>query len=514
VILENGVVRTMEPSLPVARALAIARDVVAGGVGTHETALPSPERVDLGGRCVLPGFNDAHVHFPTWAVARREVRLEGARSLEEAVARVAEVASSVPEGRWLRGFGWRSGEWSPPVEPTKEALDRVTGDTPTALMAKDYHSLWLNSAALAHANGNLQVPGGVVEVDERGEPTGVLREECAWHFRDAHAAPSDDESVEAMREGLRVAASRGVTSVHDKDGWRGALRFWQTLAGEGALTLRVWQSVPAAQVSELAALGVRSGFGDSLLRIGYLKAFMDGTLGSQTARMLDGSGVEITSREGLEDVVRLGAAAGLPVAVHAIGDLANREALDAFEATRGLWAPRGLRPRIEHAQLLAPEDVPRFARLGVAASVQFSHAPSDRDLADRFWAGKTDGAYAYRSLLESGAVLANGSDAPIEELDPWAGVCAGVLRTIDDRPAWHPEQTVTLEQALEATILAPAWLAGDERRRGKLVPGFLADLVVLDRDPFECAEPEELREVQVVATMLGGRWVHNPPPWG
>jgi predicted amidohydrolase YtcJ len=513
VILENGVVRTMEPSLPVARALAIAGEVVAGGVGTHETALPSPERVDLGGRCVLPGFTDAHVHFPTWSVARREVRLEGARSLEEAIVRVAEAAASVPAGRWLRGFGWRSGEWSPPVEPTKEALDRVTGDTPTALMAKDYHSLWLNSAALAHANGNLQVRGGVVEVDERGEPTGVLREECAWHFRDSYASPSDGESVEAMREGLRVAASRGVTAVHDKDGWRGALGFWQTLAAEGVLTLRVWQSVPAEQVSELAALRVRSGFGAPLLRIGYLKAFMDGTLGSQTARMLDGSGVEITSREGLEEFVRRGAAAGFPVAVHAIGDLANREALDAFEATRDVWAPAGLRPRIEHAQLLAPEDVPRFARLGIAASVQFSHAPSDRDLADRFWAGKTDGAYAYRSLLESGALVANGSDAPIEELDPWAGVCAGVLRTIDDRPAWHPEQTVTLEQALAATILAPAWLAGDERRRGKLVPGFAADLVVLDRDPFECAEPEELREVQVVATMVGGRWVHNPPPW-
>jgi predicted amidohydrolase YtcJ len=512
VILENGVVRTMEPSLPVARALAIAGERVAGGVGTHETALPSPERVDLGGRCVLPGFNDAHVHFPTWSVARREIRLEGTRTLEEAVARVADVAASVPKGRWLRGFGWRSGDWDPPVEPTKEALDRVTGETPTALMAKDYHSLWLNSAALAHGNGQLQVPGGVVEVDERGEPTGVLREECAWHFRDAHAAPSDDESVDAMREGLRVAASRGVTTVHDKDGWRGALRFWQRLAGDGALTLRVWQSVPHEQVAELAGLGLRSGFGDSLLRIGYLKAFMDGTLGSQTARMLDGSGVEITSREELEEIVRRGAAAGFPVAVHAIGDLANREALDAFEATRDAWAPLGLRPRIEHAQLLAPEDLPRFAALGVAASVQFSHAPSDRDLADRFWAGKTDGAYAFRSLLESGAVLANGSDAPIEELDPWAGVCAGVLRTIDDRPAWHPEQTVTLEQALEATILTPAWLARDEHRRGKLLPGFLADLVVLDRDPFEL-EPEELHEVQVVATMVGGRWVHNPPPW-
>nr|MBA3476462.1 amidohydrolase family protein [Actinomycetota bacterium] len=191
---------------------------------------------------------------------------------------------------------------------------------------------------------------------------------------------------------------------------------------------------------------------------------------------------------------------------------ANRNALDAFEATRDLWKPAGLRQRIEHAQCLTAEDLPRFAALGVACSVQFSHAPSDRDLADRFWAGKTDGAYAFRSLLDSGAVVANGSDAPIEELDPWAGICAGVLRTIDDRDAWHPEQRVSLEQALHATCVAPAWLSGDERRRGKLLPGYLADLVVLDRDPVT-REPEELRELQVVATMVGGRWVHNPPPW-
>src|ERR687888_1568560 len=413
-----------------------------------------------------------------------------------------------------RRGGWLSGEWSPATEPTKEALDRVTGNVPAALMARDYHSLWLNSAALAYADGELEVDGGVVERDDRGEPTGVLREECAWHFRDTYVRPTEDELVEASRAGMRLAVSRGVTAVHDKDGWLGSVRIFQRLRDEGSLLLRVWQSIPHALVGEAAALGIRSGFGDEHLRLGYLKAFMDGTLGSQTARMLDGSGVEITSRAELEEIIRAGTAAGLPVAVHAIGDLANREALDAFEATRDVWAPAGLRPRIEHAQLLAPEDVPRFARLGVAASVQFSHAPSDRDLADRHWAGKTDGAYAYRSLLASGAVLANGSDAPIEELDPWAGVVAGVLRTIDERPAWHPEQTVTLEQALEATTLAPAWLAHDEGRRGKLVPGYLADLVVLDRDPFECAEPEELREIQVVATMVGGRWVHNPPPWG
>ena len=189
-ILENGTIRTMDPALPVARALAIAGDRIAGGVGTHETALASPEHVDLGGRCVLPGFTDSHVHFPTWSLAQRQVRLEGAATLDEALERIAAAARDVPSGRWLRGTGWRSADWSPPTEPTKEALDRVTGDTPAALMARDYHSLWLNSAALACANGDLEVAGGVVERDARGEPTGVLREECAWHFRDTHVRPS------------------------------------------------------------------------------------------------------------------------------------------------------------------------------------------------------------------------------------------------------------------------------------------------------------------------------------
>jgi predicted amidohydrolase YtcJ len=315
-----------------------------------------------------------------------------------------------------------------------------------------------------------------------------------------------------MRAAIKLANARGVTAVHDKDGWLGALRFWQRLESEGALTLRVWQSLPAEQADELAALGIASGFGGPRLKLGYLKVFMDGTLGSQTARLLDGSGVEITSREEFSSLIRAASRAGFPVAVHAIGDQANRDALDAFEETRGDWQPLGLRQRVEHAQLLAPEDVDRFAQLGIAASMQFSHAPSDRDLADRLWAGKTENAYAFRSLWNSGALVANGSDAPIEELDPLAGICAGVLRTRNERPAWHPEQALTVEEALQASTVNPAWLAGDERRRGKLLPGYRADLVVLDRDPL-ASPPGELPEVQVVATMLAGAWVHNPPPW-
>jgi predicted amidohydrolase YtcJ len=335
----------------------------------------------------------------------------------------------------------------------------------------------------------------------------VLREEAAWRFKDRYMTVADDEYLEAMRAGIKLAHSRGVTAVHDKDGWLGALRLWQRLEAAGSLSLRVWQSIPHDQVEHAQAIGASSGLGSSYLRLGYLKAFMDGALGSQTAWLLDGSGVQITSGDELAEIIRRGAAAGFPVGVHAIGDRANREALNAFEATQDVWKPLGLRPRVEHAQLLDPSDLPRFAALGVACSVQFSHAPSDRDLAERHWGDRVAGAYAYRSLLDSGAVLANGSDAPIEELDPLAGIRAGVRRTIDERPAWHPEQALTVDQAFHATCVTPAWLARDERRRGTLIPGHLADLVVLDRDPWDDLD------AQVVATMVGGRWVHNPPPW-
>ncbi len=501
-ILRNGTIRTLDPSLPSVSSLWIAGDRIAGGVGVHEEALPSPETVDLGGRCVLPGFTDSHVHVPTWALSRHDVPLHGCASLAEALDR---IRAAPRRGSWLRGQGWRDADW-PDGPPTRQALDEIEPERPAMLISKDYHAVWLNSAALALAGGNLEADGGVVVHDEHGQPTGVLYEEAAWQFKARYTHVPEEEYLEAMREGVRVAASRGVTALHDKDGWLGAIGLWQQLERQGALSVRVWQSTPADGLAELRASGLRSGLGSPLLRLGYLKTFMDGTLGSQTAWMADGSGVVITTSEELEQIVRDGAEAGWPVGVHAIGDAANTAALDAFERSREAWEPLGLRQRIEHAQCLAPEDVGRFAELGVAVSCQFSHAPSDEELAKRYWADRLDGTYSFRSLLDSGALLANGSDAPVEELEPWAGVAAAVL------DHWREDQRLTLEQALHAICVAPAWLSHDERVRGTLVPGRYADLVVLDRDPFAC-EAEELRDVQVVATMLGGRWTHNPPPW-
>jgi predicted amidohydrolase YtcJ len=508
VILANGVVRTMDASLPTAGALAIAGDRVAGGVGTHETALASPDVVDLGGRCVIPGITDSHVHFPTWSVARRLIRLEDAGSAEDAAARVKSGLDGLAPGRWLRAQGFRETEW--PAAPTRQVLDAVTGDVPAALISKDYHAVWLNSAAIARTGGDLRayaVHGGVVELDEGDEPTGLIREESAWRFKEDHLEYADDEYREALHTGLNVASSRGVTAIHDKDGWLPSIpRLWQELERKNALPVRVWQSIPHEQLDGVAAAGLASGLGSDRLRLGYLKVFMDGTLGSQTALMTDGTGVEITSRDELADILRRSARARWPVAVHAIGDLANRNALDAFEETQDEWRPAGLRHRIEHAQCLRPEDVGRFAELGLTASVQFSHPPSDEELAKRFWSDRLDGTYSFRGLLDAGTRLVNGSDAPIEELDPWGGLCAGVLHH------WRPDQRVTVDEALAAVTVAPAWQTYDERRRGKLLPGYLADLVVLDRDPL--AIPlDELTEVQVVATMVGGRWTHNPPPW-
>jgi hypothetical protein len=244
---------------------------------------------------------------------------------------------------------------------------------------------------------------------------------------------------------------------------------------------------------------------------------MDGTLGSRTARMLEpftdgGTGVELTGRADLEELIGRAGAGGLSVAVHAIGDRANREALDAFEATAPAWRAAELRPRIEHAQLLHPDDVARFGRLGVVASMQPSHAPADRDAADAAWGARTRTAYAWRALRDGGATLAFGSDAPIEELDPLAGLHAAVNRTADARPAWHPEQALDPRAALEAFTLGPAMAAGWERRLGTLAPGRQADLTVLDGDPVT-GPPEEIGRIGVVATMVGGRWVHGRPPW-
>ena len=250
-ILENGLIRTLDPQVPTQRALAIAGASIAGGVGVHETALASPEVVDLGGRVIVPGLSDAHVHFPTWALAQHEVKLDGCASLDDALERIAgaprPAARPVAPRVRLAQRRLAAGAGADAARPR-----RIAADVPAAMIAKDYHSIWLNSAALERASGDLDVPGGVVERDEHGEPTGVLREEAAWRFKERYMVVPDEEYVEAMRAGVRLANERGVTAVHDKDGWLGALRLWQRLDERGSLSLRVWQSIPYDLLDEAA----------------------------------------------------------------------------------------------------------------------------------------------------------------------------------------------------------------------------------------------------------------------
>jgi predicted amidohydrolase YtcJ len=499
-VLVGGSVRTLDPERPLGAALVLESDRIAAVLDDAADAPAGARRIDLAGACVLPGLVDAHVHFPSWALARRELRLFGCRSLAEALERVQQAAGTVPRGGWLRGRGWRDDSWT--ENPTRQALDAIAPGVRIALRAHDGHSLWLSSAALAVAEGDLAVSGGVVETDDAGEPTGILREESAWRFYDAHAGASHAETLDAMRAALPAAAAAGVTGVHDKDGGRGALELFQTLRDNGELTLRVWQSLPGGRLADEA---ITPQLDDPMLRVGYVKAFMDGTLGSSTARLLDGTGVEITSSARLAELIRRAERAGFAVAVHAIGDQANRDALDAFAAA----ATPGARHRIEHAQCIAPEDIARFAALGIAASVRYTHATSDRDLAERLWADRLDHAYPFRSLLAAGVRLAGGSDAPVEELDPLAGLRAAVLRTDSERRPWRPEQAIPAAAALESFTVAPAWLSFTEDRRGRLRAGFDADLTVLDRDPLD-DPPGSLAGAHVVATMVAGTWVRDP----
>ncbi len=519
IILTRGRIYTGDEGNPTVEAMGIRDGRVLAVGSSHELAAligPGTVTVDLLGRTVIPGLIDAHVHLLSFALSLERVDLSGASSLKEALTRVAERVEKTQPGEWVLGGGWDKNRWE--RLPNRWDLDGVAPGNPVLLTSKDMHSVWANSIALRLAGidrSTTDPEGGEVGRDPAtGEPTGVMRESGCRALYDAVPSPVPERCEEALAEALRVAASKGLTGLQLPEGPR-TLAALQRLRARGALPIRVLCHIQKDSLADAARLGLRTGFGDEWLRIGGAKLFLDGALGSQTAHMLepyegsDSCGIETLAREELREVVAEAVAAGFAPAIHAIGDAANRAALDVLEETSVGWRRAGLRPRIEHVQLLDASDANRLGQLGVVASMQPAHQPSDWRIADRFWGKRNRFAYAWRTVLASGAVLAFGSDCPVEPIDPMLGLHAAVTRqTPEGEPpgGWHAEQRLAPLEALRAFTWGPAYAAGEESAKGSLMPGKLADFVVLPVDPLT-GPPELFLETRVEATVVGGRVV-------
>ena len=488
------------------------------------------ERVDLRGGLMTPGWFDAHVHFMWWGFQMAELDLRATKTIEEALDQIGRRARELPPGRWLTGGRFDKNNWG--RWPTAADLDRVTGDRPVLMRSRDGHSRWLNSAALraAKLGKDTVVPeGGAIFRDADGSPTGVLQERANELADRAVPAATDADCDAATMRAQEEALKRGVTGIEslEQASSYAALR---RARDRGALKVRALMGIPHRSLAlslpttgtppqirntdvfdfEAAlATGLRTGQGDEWLRLGHVKFFTDGALGSQTAALeepYEGTGDRgILTFDPLElrtDVARA-AAGGLAAAIHAIGDRAVRVALDAVAPTR-VTSP-ALRQRLEHIQLVREEDLGRFGALGVIASMQPIHCTSDRDLADRYWGPKrTPRAYPWRTLLERGAVLAFGSDAPVEPIDPLLGIHAAVTRRRpQDREAWFPLQRLTLDEALHGYTAGAAYASGREREWGTLEVGMRCDATVVDRD-LATLEENELLEAKVSGTVTNG----------
>lgn len=549
-LLTNANIYTLDPARPRATALAISDDrILAVGEDTELSSPLSPpltkggreERIDLKGCTVIPGLIDAHLHFEWYALGLQNIDAD-VPTLEQALERVAERARVMPKGSWLLGRGWNQNVWPGGAFPTAADLDRVAPEHPVFLTAKSGHAAWVNSLALRLAGISASTPdpaGGSIVRDARGQPTGILLEDAMELVRRHLPDPTPEQVAAAMQAALSNAWRAGLTGIHDFDGPR-AFSAYQLLKERGKLGLRVVKNIPVAYLQQAIELGLRTGFGDDWLRIGAIKIFADGALGPRTAALFapyegepDNRGIVVTDKEEMFEKVRLASASGLACAIHAIGDRANHDVLDVYEAVRRLEAQRAkapsplaegwggrpphgpLRHRIEHVQLLHPDDYGRLAQLGLIASMQPIHAISDMEMAERYWGERCAGAYAWRTQLEAGAVLAFGSDCPVEPLEPLLGIYAAVTRRrADGSPGpegWYPQQRLTVEEAVRGFTWGAAYAASMEGHLGTLTPGKLADLVVLSEDIFRM-DPMAIPQTEVLATMIGGRFCHFALP--
>jgi predicted amidohydrolase YtcJ len=500
---------------PVQALLLRAGRIAAAGTAdeVRAAALPGARTEHVDG-IVTPGLTDAHVHLTTWALARRQVDLNAAPTLDDGVAAVAEAART-GEG-WVRGLGWDRHRWG--GLPTREGLDRVCPDRPVFLLSHDIHGAWVNTAALRRCGITRDTPdpaGGEIVRDASGEPTGVLLEK-AVRLVESHLPKESPEEVRAALLEAQAEAHRlGLTGVHSVEVT--GIEDWSAMEQDGLLRLRVLQSIPLPRLDHAIALGLRSGFGSDRLRIGGVKMFLDGALGSRTARMrqpyeggaADDLGIRTLEPDDFRQNVRRAATAGIASTVHAIGDAAVELAIDVLGGTE---RPRAMPHRIEHVQLCPPELWERAGRSGVVGSMQPVHVMTDIPAAERHWGHeRSRGAYPFAPLRRAGMTLAFGSDVPVESCDPRLGLFSAVRRVgWDGAPAegWWMENAVTAEQALRAYTEGPAVAAGLEDRQGRLLPGYDADLVAWDVDPL-MAEPDVVREMRCLLTMVGGEVVQR-----
>jgi predicted amidohydrolase YtcJ len=538
-ILVNGKVWTENPAAPEAEAVAIdGEHILAVGPAARIQALAGPncKVIDLHGRRVVPGFNDSHVHFLGGGNTLISVQLGDANSTEEFRRRIGDYARKLGKGTWIRDGNWDHQRWNPAALPTHQLIDSLTPDNPVFVWRTDGHMALANALALKLAGidrNTKNVPGGEIVRDADGNPTGILKDAATGLVERVMPPESEKEADAAMRAAMQEAARHGVTSVQnmvdsstDRDSAR-KLREFQKFARSGELTVRIYDATPLREWQNLANEGVEAGLGNPRLRIGNLKSFADGALGSMTAWM-DApfvghpgnsglAGADLIDADRMYADIRGADRAGLQISIHAIGDRANHTILDLYERAERENGPADRRFRIEHVQHLRPADIGRFGPLGVIASMQPYHAIDDgRWAAGLLGPERIESSYAWRSLLDHGAVLAFGSDWPVAPLDPLMGIyAAATRRTLDGKHpgGWAPEQRITVAEAVHAYTVGSAYAEHQETVKGSLEPGKLADLVVLSADIFHIA-PEEIEKARVAMTVFDGAVIYQDPAAG
>lgn len=522
-VLHNA--NILPPEMDGSRITAIAiqngRIVDSGDDASILTRYASgAETQNMQGKTIWPGLVDAHIHLEQYALSLSYVDCETA-TRQECLNRVALKASHTPPGVWIRGHGWNQNDWPEGFGDTN-LLDAVAPNNPVFLTSKSLHSAWVNSPALRLAGISRETPNperGIIQKTAGGIPTGILFETGMDLCQNVIPQPTPTRVKEALLIAQHNLLSMGITGVHDFDGSR-CFSALQMLEQERNLHLRVVKGIQAEDMPQAIDLGLRTGFGGDFLRIGPVKFFADGALGPRTAAMFlpyeneaDNRGLLSLSASQFLEYGKQAVANGLSLAIHAIGDWANHEVLDGYQHLRVFEKDNHLpelRHRIEHVQLIDETDQSRFAEYGIIASMQPIHAISDMTMADRYWGNRSRNAYAWQKLLKQHAVMAFGSDAPVESPNPFLGLHAATTRRRQNGfpgvEGWYPEQKISLTQAIKAYTFGPAFSANIEDRSGKLAPGCYADLIVLDVDPYQIPT-DELALVAPVATMVNGDWV-------